>query len=295
MLNHFLYHLASGQAWFSCGLLFLLVTVLDVRGAFEQRRRLGRVAWLLLWLAMLLAAASTTPVPLWLAIPLVASCLAYMVFGFSHQVRIRRLVLGSGASSLILVALILELPFHFPGPQNGARSQGLYVVADSLAAGLGREQTTWPKLLAARIGSDVRDRSFPGANTRSALRTLTKVLGPADNPHAWVLVCIGGNDMLGKTSAEDFANDLDQLLAVARGNPPHRRTVLMQELPLIPGAWAFGTIQRRLAAKHGVVLIPKRLLAGVVLTEENVVDGLHLSAAGHERMAELLLPWVDVH
>ncbi|HYT91625.1 MAG TPA: hypothetical protein VEL76_23130 [Gemmataceae bacterium] len=47
-----------------------------------------------------------------------------------------------------------------------------------------------------------------------------------------------------------------------------------------------------MASKHDVVLIPKRLLAGVILTGANVVDGLHLSSAGHARMAEQLGPWL---
>jgi lysophospholipase L1-like esterase len=188
----------------------------------------------------------------------------------------------------------VELPYHLVRPPPAARSAGLYIVADSLGAGMGGERMTWPKLLAARYGLPNQDLSFAGANTRSALRRLTAALeGRADDP-SWVLISIGGNDMLGKTSAEDFANDLDRLLALACGDPPHRRTVLMQELPLIPGASAFGAAQRRLAARYGVVLIPKRLLAGVVLTDENVVDGLHLSAAGHEHMAEALAPWLGV-
>jgi lysophospholipase L1-like esterase len=157
---------------------------------------------------------------------------------------------------------------------------------------LGRERATWPRLLAARTGIDVRNLSFAGANTRLALGKLTTVLGPEDDAEAWVLVSIGGNDMLGRTSAEDFGKDLDRLLAVARGDPAQPRCVLMQELPLIPLAWAFGAEQRRQAARHGVVLTPKRLLAGVVLSEVNVVDGLHLSARGHEQMAELLSAWL---
>ncbi|MCI0456532.1 MAG: hypothetical protein L0Z62_06080 [Gemmataceae bacterium] len=68
----------------------------------------------------------------------------------------------------------------------------------------------------------------------------------------------------------------------------------MLELPLLPRAWAFGAQQRRLAAKHGVVLIPKRLLAGLLLTEANVVDGLHLSPAGHARLPARLGPWLGL-
>ena len=292
MLNHFLYHLASGQAWFSCGLLILILIMLDMGKAFDAHRRIGRIAWFLLWLAMLLAAVTSTPVPLWLAVPLVLCCLAYLVLGFSHPVRKRRVILGAGAAIMVVLALGMELPFHWTGPPQGAHVHRLYVVADSLAAGLGREQTTWPKMLAARTGIEVCDLSFAGANTHYALRSVKPVLETDKDPGAWVLISIGGNDMLGKTSAKDFENELDQLLEVARGDPAQPRMVLLQELPLIPGAWAFGAIQRRLAAKHGVILIPKRLLASVVLTEENVVDGLHLSAAGHERMTERIVKWM---
>lgn len=292
MLNHFLYHLTSGHAWFSSGLLILLIIILDLTGTFDTRRRLGRIAWLLLWLAVVLAALTATPVPLWLALPLVGCCLAYLMLGFSHRVWKRRVSLGAGAAIMVVLALGMELPYHWTTTPRRAQIHRLYVVADSLAAGLGREQTTWPKLLAARTGIEVRDLSFAGANTHYALRNVKEVLASEKDPGACVLISIGGNDMLGRTTSTDFENELDQLLEVARGDPAQPRTVLMQELPLIPGAWSFGAIQRRLAARHGVLLIPKRLLAGVVLTEEYVVDGLHLSAAGHERMAELLVRWV---
>src|SRR5262245_18229059 len=91
---------------------------------------------------------------------------------------------------------------------------------------------------------------------------------------------------------DDFARHLDELLTKARGDVERPRTVLMLELPIIPGAWAFAAWQRHFAAKHGVILIPKRVMADVILTEANVVDGLHLSQRGHERMAELLVPWL---
>jgi hypothetical protein len=64
MLNLFLYHLASGDAWFSAGFLFLLVVCLDLCGVFDRWKRVGRLAHVLLPLAVFLAGASATPVPL---------------------------------------------------------------------------------------------------------------------------------------------------------------------------------------------------------------------------------------
>ena len=66
------------------------------------------------------------------------------------------------------------------------------------------------------------------------------------------------------------------------------RTVAMFELPLLPHKIAYGQIQRRLAAKYGVFLIPKRYLADVVSGADATSDGLHLSNLGARRMAHLV-------
>jgi acyl-CoA thioesterase-1 len=292
VLNRFLYHLASGHAWFSCGLLVLLLITLDLRGAFAGRPWRTRVGRILFLAALCVAAVSTTPLSLWLAAPLVVSCLAYAFVGFASPAMRRRRVFGGLAASCVLLAVILELPYHLVRPPQGPRPQRVYVVADSLAAGLGGEAVTWPALLGELTGVEVRDLSFAGANAQSALLGQLPKIERDDDPEAWVLVSIGGNDMLGRTTAEEFERYLDRLLAGARGDPAQPRTVLMLELPLIPGAWEFGASQRRLAARHGVVLVPKRLMAGVVLNEVDVLDGVHLSPDGHERMARELAPWL---
>jgi acyl-CoA thioesterase-1 len=295
LLNHFLYHLASGHAWFSCGLLFLLLLTLDLRGAFLNRPRRARAARVLLIASMCVAAASTTPVRIWLAGPLIVACLAYTFIGFANRSPSRGKVYALIAAVCVLLALGLELPYHLTRPPRESGVDCVYVVSDSLAAGMGGEKMTWPTRLQELTGVEVRDLSFAGANAHTALRQQLPVVEHEANDDAWVLVSIGGNDMLGGTTSDEFCASLDQLLAAARGDPKHPRVVLMLELPLIPGAWSFGACQRRLAAKHGVILIPKRVMAGVVLDQADVVDGLHLSPAGHERMAQELAPWVGRH
>jgi lysophospholipase L1-like esterase len=292
--NAVLYHLASGHAWFTSGALFLLAAALDAAGCFRTRPRLALAARLLLVGALLTAAAGATPVPGWLALPLALACLAYTFGGLGHSCRPRRLLLAGGAASLVLLALLWELPYHWVAGPPG-RPERLYVLADSLGAGLDAERTTWPKLLRAQAALDVRDLSFAGATTRAALKKLAATKGFGGDRAGWVLLCIGGNDLLGGTPAAEFGRDLDALLALARGDPGAPRTVLLLELPLLPGAWAYGAQQRRLAARHGVVLVPKRLLAGVILTEANVTDGLHLSPEGHARLAARLGPWLGRH
>jgi acyl-CoA thioesterase-1 len=63
---------------------------------------------------------------------------------------------------------------------------------------------------------------------------------------------------------------------------------VMLELPLPPTFNRFGEIQRRLARRHNVVLIPKRYFASVLVGEEATLDGLHLSPSGHRKMAEMV-------
>jgi lysophospholipase L1-like esterase len=66
------------------------------------------------------------------------------------------------------------------------------------------------------------------------------------------------------------------------------RTVVMFELPLLPNEIAYGQIQRRLASKYGVWLIPKRYFVQVIGGADATLDGLHLSQDGTRQMALLV-------
>ena len=59
----------------------------------------------------------------------------------------------------------------------------------------------------------------------------------------------------------------------------------MFELPLPPFYHEFGRIQRSLARKYGVALIPKRVLLSVLAGSDSTVDTIHLTQAGQRRMA----------
>ena len=100
-----------------------------------------------------------------------------------------------------------------------------------------------------------------------------------------VLIQIGGNDLLGGVPAVAFEKSLDATLSklVMPG-----RTMVMFELPLLPNKIAYGQIQRHLAAKYGVWLIPKRYFTEVIGGRDATSDGLHLSETGAHRMATLV-------
>lgn len=292
MQNLIVYHFVSGHAWFSCGLLICAIIVPDYLGCFQQRGWLKRAARVLLFVLPVFAALSTTPMPLWLALPLISTYLGYTAFGFAHPNERRRRWLGGLAAILVVSALALELPWHLTAFPAKARPRSLYVLADSVTAGVGREKSTWPKILTSRTGIKIFDFSLAGATVQSAVLGQIPRMQKQDNPESWVLVELGGNDLFGGTPASQFHEYLEQLLLAARGAPDHPRTMLMFELPLLPGCWSYGRSQRILASKYNVILIPKRFFAGLLLTQGNTLDGIHLSAAGHENMAKLLLPWL---
>jgi acyl-CoA thioesterase-1 len=60
----------------------------------------------------------------------------------------------------------------------------------------------------------------------------------------------------------------------------------MLELPLRPQDIRYGRIQRQLAEKYEVVLVPKHFFARLFATKGATVDLVHLSQAGHQLMAE---------
>ncbi len=102
---------------------------------------------------------------------------------------------------------------------------------------------------------------------------------------AWPLIEIGGNDLLGGVPSVAFEKNLDATLSKLA---MPGRTMVMFELPLLPHKIAYGQIQRRLAAKYGVWLIPKRCFVEVIGGANATSDGLHLSESGARRMAKLV-------
>ena len=90
--------------------------------------------------------------------------------------------------------------------------------------------------------------------------------------------------MLEQMNSHEFAKNLDELLYLATAKA---RTVVLMELPLPPFFNNYGRVQRTLAARYGVPLIPRRRFTAVLAHSGGTLDGLHLSA-GHQRMAEMV-------
>ena len=184
------------------------------------------------------------------------------------------------ATVLIWLGIItLELPQQFAPRLPPLGSPPLWIIGDSVTAGMGSNEKTWPDLLPESV--EVHNLARPGATTAMALRSQANQLPAAGG---LVLIEIGGNDLLLEGgSAIQFQRDLDQLLSQI--GAPHR-TLVMFELPLPPLCNEYGRIQRRLAARYGVRLIPKRVFISVLAGGGATLDTIHLSEAGHQQMAD---------
>jgi acyl-CoA thioesterase-1 len=196
-----------------------------------------------------------------------------------------RLALLLGSIAWLLMLAVIEVAARFPSLRSDPVST-VMVIGDSVTAGLNDGEDTWPRQLTRVTKVEVIDASQPGATLRSA-RKQNLLLAESTG---LLIVEVGGNDLLEGKPVSQFEVELDQLLAeVAMPG----RTVVMFELPLPPLCARYGLIQRRLAARHHVCLIPKRLFATVLTTRGATVDGIHLSMAGQSQMTGLIQRFLD--
>ena len=192
------------------------------------------------------------------------------------------------AFAIALLALsTLEIRHRRWPAIHGERSDHVVVIGDSISAGLGSGVPPWPQMLHEMTGAGIKNLSKPGATVTDGL-AMAKFVVPEDH---LVLIELGGNDLISGERSDDFERSLDALLAKL-ASPS--RTLIMFELPLLPNVVRYGEIQRSLAGKYGVWLIPKRCIAKVLSGKDATSDGLHLTDAGARRMeslvAQILLP-----
>jgi acyl-CoA thioesterase I len=283
-----LYHVYSGQLFFSAAMLVLAAVVSDLFGWLDPRPLTRRIAAFLTVLAVPLAALSGTPVRMMLAIPAIAATLGYALFGFGSRGRLRY-SLGGLASALVAIAVAIEIPYHLRHSNEPTPSH-VFVIGDSLSSGGFGERTPWPEILARHLRVPVTNLALPSDSAAMALQNQIPQLSTPASRNEYAIIEIGGNDMLEGVPPDAFAAALDAILS--RAGAEGRRRIVLLELPLLPGRWQYGAIQRRLAAKYDALLVPKRVLARVLLGEGNTSDGIHLRQRGHDALALELARWL---
>lgn len=280
--------------FFGSGLAFFagIALVLGALAAFSltKKRWLHSLALLGALTGLILIALSATPLPYAYYSLAGVVTLTWLVLEELKPDRaprartwLRRMV-----AVVWLAGVAVELPHQLSPVLETNGGERLFIIGDSVAAGLGtRNEETWPLILAKKYGIEVHDFSHVGATAGSALKQANR-LPPAGGV---VLLEIGGNDVLGSTSAAKFEEDLDRLLE--RVQAPDRQ-VLMFELPLPPFQNDYGHSQRRLAGQYGVRMIPRRIFAAVLTAGGATLDSVHLSSRGHERMAQAVATLLGV-
>jgi len=280
MLTRWLvFHVASGQSFFT-GAACLIVAVCLT--ALNAKRHIRMARNVLVCLGGIFVFVSATPLSPWFYLLLLIASLLWLVgeaFGGPDSAR---LVVGLRiAVAIVWVAAgLVEMPHHLSPrvPQGGHPVFG--IIGDSVTAGMGEEKAdTWPRIFADRYGVVVHDHSVAGTNVDSALGQAASV----SSEERLVLVEIGGNDILGNTSPAEFEAGLARLLSAVRGPG---RVVVMLELPLPPTYNTYGRIQRRLARQYNTLLVPKRILLGVLQRQGTTLDTIHLTKEGHQDMAD---------
>ena len=247
--------------------------------AFLRTERWKSCGSLLATVGLTFVALSATPLPYALYAVAAAASVAWLIAERAGPARARPWLRGLVAG-LCVLAVGLEVPYWLPTQVPAMDRPTLYVIGDSVSGGISDSEADrlWPKVLGESRDVPVVNLAIGGATAATALQQAEKL----PDAGGLVLLEIGGNDMLGTTTSERFESDLDALLTRVVAAD---RVTLMFELPLPPFRNEYGRIQRRLAAKHGVRLIPKHVFCAVLTGDGMTVDGIHLTRAGHLRMA----------
>jgi acyl-CoA thioesterase-1 len=280
-LDIIIYFVGSGLAFFAGSGLVLAGLAIS---PFAYNRPLKLVRNLAVLVGGILVAISAIPLDWWLYALVTVATIVWLPFEWFAEAGGKKALQGLRIAVAIawLFALGLELPFHFAPTVPALGKPTFVLIGDSVSAGMSdMEKETWPKLLAKAHAIDVRDFSKMGATVGSARKQAERI----GDGGGLVLLEIGGNDLLGSTTADQYEERLDLLLADVCRND---RTVIMIELPLPPFANRFGITQRRLARKYHVALIPRRIFIKVLTTPGATFDGVHLTRAGHTLMADVI-------
>jgi len=280
-VNFLIMHYASGWAFYSGFLLIITGTAMSLLPYKLLRLYVARLFVLIGLINVIL---SSTPISVFLLVLLILLIVLHLFTSENKKFRRRNNVTVSALVVLLsLYAILADLPFIFSGKPVKMATNNVWVIADSISAGIGfKGEKTWSEVLADNRKLKVVNKAVGGGTLASSINTLRKVnIGKDD----LLILEIGGNDILAGAAASKFYAELDRLLADAAAKCER---VIMLELPMPPFCGVFTGYQRELCSKYNVFLIPKRYFSWVITGSESTVDGLHLSNIGQKKMAEVI-------
>lgn len=273
-MNWLVYHIVSGHAFFTGVFLVTVAAICSTR----SHAILSRTTVLAFLVGVIAVVVSSTAIPYGYYGAMLVVTVMWVASRFRKSWRrwAPYAVVG-----VWLIAALIELPYHIISTPHAAPDRSVTVIGDSVTAGVGGSETaeTWPRILAREHQLQVQDISHVGETVASALkRARSKSI-----ESSVVVIEIGGNDVLGTTTSAQFANDLEALVAYLA---TQNRQIIMFELPLPPFYHEYGRVQRSIAARYDVFLVPKRVFLSVLGGSDSTLDTIHLTQRGHQSMAE---------
>jgi acyl-CoA thioesterase-1 len=264
---------ASGKSFFLGAALMIITAV--IFKACKHKLFLALV-WFLFIVSILAVVLSSTPLPAIIYTLWITAFIIYLLTRKKFPVLAVLLL-----TTVSITVLFIELPWHFPDKIAMDKVEQIYVIGDSISAGMGNaEERTWTVRLSEELEIPVVNLAVAGATASSALR---KQVPEVTGPNNLVFLEIGGNDLLNHNSTKQYETDLMEIIRKLKTSS---NQIIWFELPLLPQYYTYGRIQRKLAKQYNINVIPKSVLTTVFCTKNATSDGIHLTPKGHEIMKQ---------
>lgn len=160
---------------------------------------------------------------------------------------------------------------------------------DSLTEGRGAGPgESYVDLVAKRVGVEIVNKGVSGNTTEDALKRVERdVL--ALKPRL-VIICLGGNDLLRRVSADETFKNLDEIVSKIQAQGA---MVILLGLDFSLGS-DFGSRVEDLARRRGCPLV-RDILGGIRGDETLMADAVHPNARGYAKFADKVEPVLRKH
>jgi len=164
-----------------------------------------------------------------------------------------------------------------------AKSDVVVAFGDSITFGTGAEsQESYPAVLEQMIGRRVVNEGVPGEVTAEGLSRLPQILDQ-EKP-ALLILCHGGNDNLRRLGREQAANNIREMILLARQRGV---TVVLIAVPALGLSVSPEPLYREIA-KELKISLEEKTLSSILADSSLKSDLIHPNAAGYRRLADAI-------
>ena len=162
-----------------------------------------------------------------------------------------------------------------------AKSDVVVAFGDSITFGTGAEsRESYPAVLEQMIGRRVVNAGVPGEVTAEGLSRLPQILDQ-EKP-ALLILCHGGNDNLRRLGREQAANNIREMILLARQRGV---TVVLIAVPALGLSVSPEPLYRDIA-KELKITLEEKTLSSILADSSLKSDLIHPNAAGYRHLAE---------